>query len=384
MKFITKILAAVFAFGAILSACTKADQLPFYGTATGSAPVLTSSVSTLAPIPADSLKTGITFSWTNPKYATDSATQKFILQIDSSGRGFAKATSYTITAALLKSFVNKDLNTLMLNYGFAFNVAYDVDVRVISSYGNNNERFVSNTVKIKYTPYKIPPKVALPASLQLFIVGSATQGSWSNPVPTPSQELTRIDETTWGGIFQLNSGGSYLFLPVNGSWAAKFGFDGSNNSNNTAGDNFKAEGGDMLAPATAGWYKIIVDFQQGKFTVTPFTQQHGLPNDLFIVGDATVGQWNNPVPVPSQQFTRLNSTKFELASVALTATKQYLLLPENGNWGKKFGVADNTLTTILLGGTLLPEGQNIPAPSVTGNYKVTVDFINNSYKLVKL
>jgi hypothetical protein len=31
-----------------------------------------------------------------------------------------------------------------------------------------------------------------------------------------------------------------------------------------------------------------------------------------------------------------------------------------------------------------PEGANMPSPEVTGNYKVTVDFVNNTYKLVKL
>jgi hypothetical protein len=31
-----------------------------------------------------------------------------------------------------------------------------------------------------------------------------------------------------------------------------------------------------------------------------------------------------------------------------------------------------------------PEGEDIPSPDVTGNYKIVVDFINNTYTLVKL
>ena len=32
---------------------------------------------------------------------------------------------------------------------------------------------------------------------------------------------------------------------------------------------------------------------------------------LFLVGSATAGGWNNPVPVPSQQFTRVDSVTYE-------------------------------------------------------------------------
>ena len=45
----------------------------------------------------------------------------------------------------------KDLNNLMLSYGFQYNKAYDLDYRVISSYGNNNERRISNTLRIRAT-----------------------------------------------------------------------------------------------------------------------------------------------------------------------------------------------------------------------------------------
>jgi hypothetical protein len=31
-----------------------------------------------------------------------------------------------------------------------------------------------------------------------------------------------------------------------------------------------------------------------------------------------------------------------------------------------------------------PEGQDMPSPDASGNYKITVDFLNNTYTLVKL
>ncbi|HEU4471205.1 MAG TPA: SusE domain-containing protein [Flavisolibacter sp.] len=384
MRSIIKFFLVFAGLAVFLAACDKVDDMPVYGNGTTS--VLSASATTVAPQPADSNNTALTLNWTNANYATDSAHMKYTIEMDSAGKNFARADRKVVVGQLSTGFLAKELNSLLLARGYAFNVPVDMDVRMISSYVNNNERLTSNTIRIRMTPYKIPPKVALPASGKLFIVGGATQGGWNNPVPVPSQELNRIDETTFGGIFQLTAGQSYLILPINGDWNAKYGGVGSNNSNNPDGDNFKEGGSDLMSPAATGWYKLIFDFQQGKFTVTPFNDQHGLPAELFIVGGATPGGWNNPVPVPSQRFTRVNSTKFEIATLALTPGEKYLLLPENGNWNKKFGAVDGAATPaeIGLGGPMKPEGADIPAPAQAGNYKITVDFATGKYTLVKL
>lgn len=383
MKFLNKIGLLAVAALMMVTACDKVDELPFY--AGGNDPVLTSSASTIAPLPADSNKNVLVLDWTSPEYATDTSSYKYIVEIDSTGRNFSKATTKTIIGDRSLTLTAKELNTIMLNYGFEFNKAYDLDMRVISSYNNNNERKISNTVKVKATPYKVPPKVALPTTGKLYIVGDATVGGWNNPVPTPSQELTQIDETTFGGVFNMVGGKQYLVLPLNGNWDNKFSVASNSLPGLADGGNFGFNLPDNFpGPATSGLYKLVMDFQAGKFTVTPFTQQHGLPDSLYIVGDATPGGWNNPVPIPTQKFTRINSSKFEIASIALTAGKEYLFLPENGNWGKKYGAVDKSAAGIKSGGPLKPEGDNMPAPDVTGNYKITVDFVNNTYKLVKL
>lgn len=378
MRSIFKLFSFIALAAVTLASCDKTDDLPVFGN--GNASVLTADVLNIAPLPADSNSTVLTLNWTATEHATSPENIKYTIQFDSAGKNFSNPYSRDIMGNLTTSFIAKDLNTYLLSRGYAFNVPVSMEARVIAAYANNNEQYYSNTLNMQMTPYKIPPKVALPATGKLFIVGGATQGGWTNPVPTPAQELTRIDETTFGGIFQLNAGQSYLILPENGQWT-KYGFDGPNNGNNVNGDKFKAEGGDLMAPAASGWYKLIFDFQAGTFTVTEFNQQHGLPSELFIVGDATPGEWANPVPVPSQKFTRVNSTQFKL-TLALTPNKNYLLLPENGNWGKKFG-GDGDPDNTKLAGTFKPEGADMPSPEVAGTYDITIDFINNSYKLVK-
>lgn len=367
----------------LLAACEKAEELPFYEA--GSAPVLSASATAIAPAPADSNKVVLNLNWSSPNYATDTANYKFVVEVAPAGTNFAAPLSKTIAGARTVSYLAKELNTALLDkFGYLINQTVNLEARVISSYSNNNERQISNVVPMKATTYKVPPKVPLPVTGELFLVGDASQGGWNNPVPTPSQQFTRIDETTFGGVFKLNGGKEYLILPKNGDWGNKFSVANKGAAGINAGGAFGFNLSDNFpAPATDGDYKIILDFQLGTFTVTPFDQQHGLIAELYLVGGASPGGWNNPVPVPSQQFTRVNATQFTLGPIALKAGEKYLLLPENGSWAKKFGALDPGAPGVGNGGTLKPEGGDIPAPAESGNYTITVDFINNSFKVTK-
>ena len=380
MKLFSNIFIFLVAAGLLITACDKKDSLPFYKT--GTASTVTVSTTTVAPAASDSSNVALTASWTNPNYAFDSSNVKYVVEIDSTGRNFSKATSKIVTGALSTSFTAEDLNTIALNYGFAFNTAYSMDMRVVSSYANNNDQKTSNVVTIQYTPYKIPPKIALPSSGTLYLVGSATAGGWSNPVPTPSQQFAQVDETTWAGVFQLSGGNEYLVLPVNGDWTHKYAVPDKTVANLSAGGDFGYDVSDNFpAPSTSGLYTITLSFQTGKFTVTPYTAGI-LPDSLYMVGDATPGGWNNPVPTPSQKFTRLNSSQYEL-TVALTGGKNFLLLPVNGDWSHKFATVDATADTPLSGTFKYDAPTNFPGPTSDGTYKIDVSFITNTYTLTK-
>ncbi|MDI9365932.1 MAG: SusE domain-containing protein [Flavobacterium sp.] len=386
MKHLSKLFLLATIVVTLFSACDKVESLPYYEAATST--TLSVSSSTIAVAPADSSKTAVTFSWTYPGFAIDSTKAKYILEIDSTGRNFAKAVSKTLTGSLSASYTGKELNNLLLGFGFTIGTAYDVDIRVTASYGNNNNQLKSNTIKVKMTPYKVPPKVALPTTGKLFLVGDASQGDWNNPVPTPSQEFARLDETTFAGVFNLNGGKQYLVLPENGSWASKFAVDDNSIAGLSAGGTFGFNVGTVFnanfpGPATSGWYKILLDFQTGKFAVTPYTST--LPDSLYIVGDATPGGWNNPVPTPSQKFTRLNSVEFSLTLNGVVGGKEYLMLPKNGDWGNKYAVSDNSVIGLSAGGDFgynLPK--NFPGPAVGGNYKIDVNFATLKFKTTKL
>ncbi|MBS1757238.1 MAG: SusE domain-containing protein [Bacteroidetes bacterium] len=378
MNKIFKALLAILFIAFAFTACDKKDALTVFGT--GTAPALTASTNTFAPTASDSDKVAVVFNWTDAKYATDSSTEKYIIQIDSAGRNFSKAVSKTIIGKLSASYTNKELNAILLGFGFAFNTAYNIEARVLSSYGNNNEQYKSNSVAIKATAYVTPPKIMPPTSGHLYLVGNASQGGWGNPVPVPTQEFAKLDSVTYGGVFNLNGGNEYLLLPVNGSWDHKYSVNDKNVTGLAAGGDFGYDlSSNFPAPATSGWYTMIFSFQTGKFTVTPYTGN--LPTNLFIVGNATLGGWTNPVPLPSQQFNRINSSVFEL-SLPLNGGKEYLLLPVNGSWDHKYAVADKSVPGLSAGGSFGYDlGQNFPGPANSGTYKISVNFVTGKFSV---
>src|SRR5690606_34813541 len=162
-------------------ACQKVEDLPFYKE--GNSVTLSASSTNVTPGPGDSLNTVVSFSWTDPNYATDTTNWKFILEIDSTGRNFAKAFTRTVLGTNEIALTGKELNASLLNYGFNLGEAYEMDVRVISSYANNNERYTSNTVKISVTPYNDPSVLTSDASNVSLSLANAAQRaltfSWS-------------------------------------------------------------------------------------------------------------------------------------------------------------------------------------------------------------
>ncbi|XVJ67578.1 MAG: hypothetical protein HEQ40_15900 [Lacibacter sp.] len=379
MKLFNKISSFALAASLAFASCEKADDLKTF--ADGTAPVLSTPTATVAPNASDSNKVSLILNWTDPKYAS-ATTTKYILEIDSTNRNFSKAYTKTFSGKLTDSIIAKDLNAVMLAWGFEFNKAYDLDVRVTSSYANNNERKTSNILKIRATPYKIPPKIALPTTLRLFIVGDGTEHGWSNNGGTinPVREFTRIDETTWGGIFNYSGSGSYKIWETWGNWGTQFRYLSGDAFSGT----FEKRDADpgWSSPTPAGPYKMIMDFQQGRYTVTSVS--NAVPTQLWVTGDATATSWtNNPTSNPAQQCTLLSSGLFEI-TLSLQPGKLYKFLSSPGNWQPQFGGSSATGGTLGANYGSSSDPDAIPTPSTAGDYKITINFITNKYTVVKL
>lgn len=281
MKQITKIfLSATMLLMALVGCKKEENKIYFEG---GTAPVLSANqTTTIALSFANKDLEAVKFSWTNPnyKFSTGLSSQDvfYKLEIDTTNAAGTLNPNFTYTGKqtiavskdLSVAITQGQLNDYLLNQlVLTPSVPHYLQIRVIANLVNNSATLVSNVLRLTVTPYAIPPKVDPPTTGNLYIVGNATPGGWNNPVPVPSQQFTKVSNT----LFQINSlaitgGNSYLLLPLNGDWGTKYGGIGANNTNIPDGDDFRIGGGDLLAPAASGNYKIVVDFQRGKFTLT--------------------------------------------------------------------------------------------------------------------
>ncbi len=281
MKQITKFFLSITMLLIALVGCKKEEnKIYFEG---GTAPVLSANKTATIPLSfVNKDEEAIKFSWTNPnyKFTTGLSSQDvfYKLEIDTTNAAGTLNPNFTysgkqtiaVSKDLSVAITQGQLNDYLLNQlVLTPSVPHYLQIRLIANLVNNSATLVSNVMRFTVTPYAIPPKVDPPTTGNLYIVGNATPGGWNNPVPVPTQQFTKVSST----LFQINSlaitgGNSYLLLPLNGDWGTKYGGMGANNTNIPDGDDFRIGGGDLLAPAASGNYKIVVDFQRGKFTLT--------------------------------------------------------------------------------------------------------------------
>ena len=189
MKYLIKISLITVLIAAVFTACTKMAGLPNY--ANGNPATMQLSASTIIPTIADTSKTVLTFNWSNPNYSVDSNTVKYILDLDSSGRNFSKAVSYTVIGKLKKDFNGRELNNLMVAFGIPLGTAGKMDARITSSYANNNEQYKSGVVIVTITSFK--------DSSVLITEKASVVGT----LPTSNQLSNNF---TWGPSFKNFSG----------------------------------------------------------------------------------------------------------------------------------------------------------------------------------
>jgi starch-binding outer membrane protein SusE/F len=137
----------------------------------------------------------------------------------------------------------------------------------------------------------------------------------------------------------------------------------------------------------------LVSGNKVTFTASPFPPppKTELPanNEIWVVGGASPGGWNNPLGSPyitNQKFTRLSSTKYELV-VNLNANDGYLILPVMGSWSTKYCLEDGTdRATTTGGGDFVFKGgggADFLSPTPGGTFKISLDFQLGKFTVVR-
>ena len=277
MKFIKKTLTILALSAIFFASCKKEESTINYTDATN--PVLTSSLAAASKLVLkedNQVEQAFKLNWTNPNYqfSTGISSQpvSYTIEIDTTGSNFTNPNraKIDITVDLSRSITIGDLNKyLVTDAKLKAEVEHSVEVRVVASLGSGGAKIASNTIAYKVTPYPVV-KIPLPSSGDLFLVGDASPGGWSNPVATPSQQFTKLSSTKYQITIALNAGKHFLLLPENGSWGKKYAVENDGLTDLWKGGELKlysSGGKDIPGPPTSGTYTITVDFQEGTFKV---------------------------------------------------------------------------------------------------------------------
>jgi hypothetical protein len=276
MKNIFKILLGAFLIFGLWSCKKDENKVILKG---GTPPVLSSTVTGDIPLSnanKDEMAFGLT--WTNPEYqfntGVSSLNVSYNILIDTTAN-FTNPNLKTLSVGsdLSKSFTQGEFNDILLNQlQLTTGVSHKITIKVQAFLSGNAALLSSNVLSFTTTPYAIPPKVTPPASGNLFIVGSAVAGGWNNPVPVPSQQFTKVSPTDYQITIPIIGDGEYKFLSVNGSWDSdkqwSIATEQASGDPSTLNYDVKLNGGNCRAPLVSGNYKIDVDFQRGKVTLT--------------------------------------------------------------------------------------------------------------------
>ena len=192
--------------------------------------------------------------------------------MDVAGSKFASPNRYSVTIAkdLKKSFTVLELNSILGNtMSLDLGKTYTLETRITSTLVNSSVPLASNVISFTATPYAPPPKVEVPAEGTLWATGDAFASGWSNPLPSPydnSQKFTQVSNTLYEMVVDFKGGGNYKLIQKQGDWGSQYHML---TGGSAEGGSFEKRDADPAfpGPATAGKYKVTVNFQTGKFTV---------------------------------------------------------------------------------------------------------------------
>lgn len=137
----------------------------------------------------------------------------------------------------------------------------------------------------------------------------------------------------------------------------------------------------------------IVSSNKVAFKVRPFAPppKVALPinNEIWLVGGASEGNWNNPLAEPyltNQKFTKVTETQYELITT-LKANDGFLVLPVMGSWSTKYCLEDGVdRAGTVSGGAFVFKGgggQDFLSPTPGGTFKLTFDFQLGRFTVVR-
>jgi hypothetical protein len=182
-----------------------------------------------------------------------------------------------VVADLSKAFTVKEFNSFMSKMEFEASRQHTVDIRIKSTLTNGSAVLYSNIVTVRVTPYLdfiVEPPGTPGANYldgNLWVIGDCFgTPNWTNPLPSPqdvNHKFTRIDILHYELVINFVGGGGYKMIQTQGVWGTQYHALTAGAA--LDGEFEKRDADPQFASPGPGRYKIQVNFQTGKYKLTP-------------------------------------------------------------------------------------------------------------------
>ncbi|REC46436.1 SusF/SusE family outer membrane protein [Chryseobacterium pennipullorum] len=353
MKHFFKILTLAF-IGFLVISCSEDDQVMLTETAQSKI----SSDKTEVILDKDHLDaTAITFTWAKPAFDQPIVSSSKI-EFGIKGENFKNSKTVDVATSPFV-MTNKQLNTLLLSMGAIGNEPNQIEVRLKTAVGYGN--YHSNTLMLTLTPYILGPVYNY---TDLYLVGDATAGGWDNSAT--NAKLYPLQKSATAGIYSYTgyfAAGGFKLIQNPGSWDPQYGMGAS------AGSLLAGGGSSNIPVAAAGYYKLTIDINTLKYTLTAISDPTVSYTTISMIGTAS-GDWNTDVDLEKSTFDPHIWVKKKVAM-----NEGEFKFRANHDWTTSWGIAQEFFGVTTIGGA------NIPLTS-SFNYDVYFNDITGEYSVV--
>ncbi|MEJ5103840.1 SusF/SusE family outer membrane protein [Chryseobacterium sp. MYb328] len=353
MKHFFKIFT-IAVLGILVASCKDEDQAIMNETGQSK---ITSDKTTIVLDKAHLDDAAVNFTWAKSTFDLSVVSAPKI-EIGLKGSNFKDAKSLDVVTSPY-SMTNKQLNTLLLSLGATPNEANQVEVRLRTVVGTAS--FYSNVITLAVTPYILGP---IYNYTDLYLIGDATAGGWDNSGTNaklyPLQKAATAGVYSYTGYFAV---GGVKFIQTPGSWDNQYGLGTS------AGSLLAGGGSSNISIATAGYYKLTVDVNALKYTLTSISDPTTSYTVISMIGSASAG-WDTDVDMEKSTFDPHVWVK---KKIALSSGE--FKFRANHDWGTNWGVAKEFFGVADLGGGNIPVSESF-------NYDVYFNDITGEFSVI--
>jgi hypothetical protein len=367
MKKINSILLFLIGISFFLS-CTEEErdpQLYLLGSPLVSSPAGTK---TYLLSEANAASVAETFTWSAANFGFPAAIT-YSLQFAQAGTSFAKPINMVTTGNLSFALKGSEFNQQMLAQAFKGGSQYAMEGRIKASVGTYAAPQYSPVFTFNVIPFemKLPP---------IYLLGDATLNEWDN---NKAQVMSFWSAGVYGVVTPLKAGKYIKGIKTLGAWAPQWGLGTGTWAAGTLAYRATENNPDPPAipsPATAGDYLVVFNIDALTYSVT------AMPEKVYLVGDGCSAGWTPTAGLP---FTKSAPGVYSITTALSAAKNLKIMYSNSGAWAPQWGTSTGAIAAlgklVFRPNEAASDPASIPTPATAGNYKIDLNFNENSYKI---